>query len=77
MVESEAVVGGGTLPTEMLRSVAVALDVPAPDDTARRLRCGEPPVVGRVLDGVLLLDVRTVQPESDPALIRAVRAALA
>ena len=77
VVESEAVVGGGTLPTEMLRSVAVALDVPAPDDTARRLRCGEPPVVGRVLDGVLLLDVRTVQPESDPALIRAVRAALA
>ena len=77
VVESEAVVGGGTLPTETLRSVAVALDVPAPDDTARRLRCGEPPVVGRVLDGVLLLDVRTVQPESDPALIRAVRAALA
>jgi L-seryl-tRNA(Ser) seleniumtransferase len=35
----------------------------------RRLRQGNPPVVGRVHEGRLLLDLRTVLPSQDPALV--------
>jgi L-seryl-tRNA(Ser) seleniumtransferase len=63
-------VGGGSLPGETLPSFAVALGGP-PDDLARRLRQGIPPVIGRIADGRLLLDVRTVLEEQ--ALIAVVR----
>ena len=43
------------------------------DDLARRLRLGAPPVVGRVADGRLLLDMRTVLEEQDELLVAVVR----
>jgi seryl-tRNA(Sec) selenium transferase len=39
---------------------------------ARRLRQLRPPVIARILDEALLLDVRTVQPGEDELLLRAV-----
>ncbi|MBF8287454.1 MAG: L-seryl-tRNA(Sec) selenium transferase, partial [Candidatus Rokubacteria bacterium] len=36
-----------------------------------RLRMGQPPVLGRVLDDRLLLDFRTILPSDIPALARA------
>jgi L-seryl-tRNA(Ser) seleniumtransferase len=42
---------------------------------AAKLRVGSPAVVGRVKGGKLLLDVRTVLPEQEDALVAAVRAA--
>jgi L-seryl-tRNA(Ser) seleniumtransferase len=65
-------VGGGSLPGETLPSFAVAIGG-APDDLARRLRQGTPPVIGRIADDRLLLDVRTVLEEQEPALITVVR----
>ncbi|GAA5082612.1 L-seryl-tRNA(Sec) selenium transferase [Thermocatellispora tengchongensis] len=66
-----ATVGGGGAPGVELPSAAVAL----PAELARRLRTGEPAVVGRVEDGRLLLDLRTVPPGQDEALAGAVLAA--
>lgn len=69
-------IGGGSLPGETLPSVAVAL---APDDAdglARQLRGGDPPVVGRIADGRLLLDLRTVLEEQSEALVGAVMRAV-
>ena len=43
----------------------------------RRLRLGDPAVVGYLRAGRLLLDLRTVAPEDDAALVAAVRAARA
>jgi L-seryl-tRNA(Ser) seleniumtransferase len=40
------------------------------------LRKGDPPVVARVDDDLLLLDLRTVPPAADKALERAVVSAL-
>jgi len=40
------------------------------------LRCGDPPLLGRIEEGLLILDPRTVQPWEDEALIGALRAAL-
>ena len=43
---------------------------------AARLRAGDPPVVGWIQEGKLLLDARTVLPGEDEALIEAVVKAL-
>ena len=49
-------VGGGALPLAELESFACALE----EELAAPLRAGEPPVVGIVRDGRLLLDCRTL-----------------
>jgi seryl-tRNA(sec) selenium transferase len=69
-VPSQATVGGGGAPGVMLPSAAISL----PGHLARALRAGTPPVVGRVADGRLLLDLRSVPPDQDEALISAVLA---
>jgi L-seryl-tRNA(Ser) seleniumtransferase len=71
-VACESAVGGGSLPGETLPSCAVALSGASPDDLARRLRQGAPPVIGRIIDDRLLLDVRTVLEQQEEALVAAV-----
>ena len=73
VVDTKAVAGGGSLPGLGIPSVGVALDGPAADDTAARLRQHD--VVARVADGVLVCDLRTVDPADDSALVAALRAA--
>jgi L-seryl-tRNA(Ser) seleniumtransferase len=73
-----SVAGGGSLPGEGLESVLVELD-PAPAGAAAvlaRLRAGDPPVVARAERGRVVLDLRTVPPEQDATVARAVAAAL-
>src|SRR5262249_994941 len=59
IVDSEASVGGGAFPTARIPSVALAIDGPASTIEAR-LRANDPPVVARVVDGRVLIDLRTV-----------------
>src|SRR6185437_9084615 len=54
--ETVARVGGGALPLAELPSFACAVD----EELAAPLRAGDPPVVGVVRDGRLLLDCRTL-----------------
>jgi L-seryl-tRNA(Ser) seleniumtransferase len=77
VVEARSAVGGGSLPEVTLPTRALALPGPDPDALAARLRRGDPPVVGRIEEGRLLLDPRTVLPGEDEPLLAAVRAALA
>jgi L-seryl-tRNA(Ser) seleniumtransferase len=70
-VESEAAVGGGGAPGVTLPSAAVSL----PPHLAEPLRTGDPPVVGHVERGRLLLDLMAVQPDEDSLLLEAVRRA--
>ena len=75
VVESEASVGGGAFPTARIPSIALAFG----GDAAvleRRLRLGDPAVIGRVADEKLLIDLRTVRPGEDAALAAAIGAAL-
>ncbi len=76
VVRTEATVGGGSLPGQTLPSWAIALRSASADRLAARLRAGEPRVIGRIEADEVLLDVRTVEPEDDAGLERAVRAAL-
>jgi L-seryl-tRNA(Ser) seleniumtransferase len=74
-----SVAGGGSLPGEGLESVLVEVD-PAPAGEAAvlaRLRAGDPPVVARAERGRVVLDLRTVPPEQDALVARALAAALA
>jgi L-seryl-tRNA(Ser) seleniumtransferase len=84
VVETPATIGGGSLPGEVLPSASLALraDCSTSDGTAlealaRRLRLGQPAVFGRIEEGRLLLDLRTVLPEDDERLGAAVVTALA
>jgi len=71
--------GGGSFPAERLPTTLVAIS-PGPrgaDALALALRLGEPPLVARIADGMVLLDPRTL-PESDfSAIAGAVMAAFA
>ena len=71
VVETTAKVGGGALPLLELPGPAVALDA----GLAPALRAGDPPVIGRISDGRLLLDVRTLTDEEAGLAAAAVRAA--
>jgi L-seryl-tRNA(Ser) seleniumtransferase len=73
--DTRATVGGGSLPGETLPSVALAVTGRA-SALLDRLRVGDPAVVGRIEDRAVLLDLRTVDPDQDADLIRALAAAL-
>ncbi len=68
-------VGGGSLPGETLPSWGVA--IPGGDALLGRLRRSEPSVVGRIEDGRVVLDLRTVDPVRDPDLAEAIAAGIA
>jgi L-seryl-tRNA(Ser) seleniumtransferase len=62
-----ALVGAGSAPGAVLPSFAVAVD----GDVSARLRARTLPVVARVDRGVTLLDLRTVDPADDAAVVAA------
>jgi len=73
VLETESAVGGGAAPTAGIPTVAVALET-GPDGAQRlaaRLRSGSPPVVARLSEGRLLLDLRTVAEQDEGPLLEA------
>ena len=72
-----AQIGGGTLPRSALPSVTIEVDHPTrgAQAMAARLREQPEPVIAYVGRGSLKLDLRTVFPHQDAALIRALLAA--
>ncbi len=73
---SEARVGGGALPALGLESAACA--VPDPRGALQAaLRAGSPPLVGRLVEGRLLLDARTLRDEDVEHAVACVAAARA
>jgi L-seryl-tRNA(Ser) seleniumtransferase len=76
VVDGESVIGGGAAPSAVLptRLLAVTCEGLSADEISARLRASEPPVIARVEDGCVLLDLRTVFPEQDEKVIAALRA---
>lgn len=72
VVRTNSTVGGGSLPGEVLPTHAVALTPSSPNGFVAILRKGQTPVIARVADDQVLLDPRTVPPEADETLVRAV-----
>ena len=69
-VDSDATVGGGGAPEVTLPSAAVSL----PERYAAALRRGSPPVLGRIVRGRCLLDLRGLPATADAELLAAVLA---
>jgi L-seryl-tRNA(Ser) seleniumtransferase len=71
--------GGGSSPTGETPTMLLVIEDPSGDAgrlEARLRRC-DPPVIARVNEGKLMLDLRTVLPEQDGQLTRGLAAALA
>ena len=71
--------GGGSSPSGERPTRLIALAGASGDAgrLERRLRAGDPPVVGRMHEGRLLLDLRTVLPEEEATLVDRLTEALA
>jgi len=73
LLDGESVIGGGAAPSTVLPTRLIALthlDLSA-DQLSARLRASTPPVIARVEEGRVLLDLRTVFPEQDANLATA------
>src|SRR5450432_1073839 len=72
LIDGESLLGGGSAPSAVLPTSLIALTCQglSADQVATRLRRSDPPVIARVEDGRVLLDLRTVFPEQDQALGR-------
>ena len=71
IVEGSSVIGGGSTPQQALPTYLIAIEYDQVAALERRLREGNPPVVARIENEKLLLDLRTVLPEEEPLLINA------
>jgi L-seryl-tRNA(Ser) seleniumtransferase len=73
IVDGGSIVGGGAAPSSVLPTRVLALTCQglSADELAARLRRSEPSVIARVDEGRVLLDLRTVFPEQDAALVAA------
>ncbi len=72
LIAGRSMVGGGSLPGESLPTTLVALPAGDAEAQARALRLGHPPVVARIVDGRVVLDLRTVLPGQEAALAQRV-----
>jgi L-seryl-tRNA(Ser) seleniumtransferase len=73
IINGESVIGGGSAPSSLLPTRLLALtsrDLSS-DELAARLRNSDPPIIARVEEGRVLLDLRTVFPEQDEILTAA------
>lgn len=75
LIDGESAIGGGSGPATHPATVLLALEHTqhSADELERRLRCNNPSIIGRVSEGKLLLDLRTVFPKEEPELARALR----
>jgi L-seryl-tRNA(Ser) seleniumtransferase len=76
-VPTRAVAGGGSVPGRELPSWAVSVvhGSKSPDELARALRFSDPAVIGRIDGERVLLDLRTVPPQHDEAVVKVLQLA--
>jgi len=73
ITDGESVIGGGAAPSSVLptRLLAVSCDNLSADEFSARLRAFDPPIIGRVEQGSVLLDLRTVFVDQDSTIAAA------
>jgi L-seryl-tRNA(Ser) seleniumtransferase len=74
LLDGESVIGGGAAPSSVLptRLLALSCDGWSADQLAAQLRQGEPPIIARIEEGRVTLDLRTVFPEQDDSVAQAI-----
>jgi L-seryl-tRNA(Ser) seleniumtransferase len=73
-VTGESAIGGGSAPTSRLPTTLISLthDVLTPNQIETALRLSDPPIIARIVDDRVLLDLRTVFPSQESAIEAAV-----
>jgi len=74
VVPGESVIGGGSTPEQAIPTWLITIDGIDVVAAEKRLRASDPPVIARIEENRLLLDLRTVFPEEEAELKRAVQA---
>ena len=69
IVDGQSVIGGGATPEQSIPTCLIAIDCDAVS-LERRLRSADPPVIARIAERRLLLDLRTVAKDEEPDLVR-------
>ncbi len=75
VIEGSSMIGGGSTPGQPLQSWVIAIDCADVVAAEQRFRLNDPPVIARIEDGRLLLDLRTVFENEEDDLARAIRSA--
>lgn len=75
IMNGESLLGGGSAPSSALPTQLIAMTHGklSAESLAAKLRQSDPPIVARVEDGRVLLDLRTVFPEQDALIANAIR----
>jgi L-seryl-tRNA(Ser) seleniumtransferase len=75
VLDGESVIGGGAAPSAVLptRLLAITSEGLSADELSSSLRATDPPVIARVEEGRVLLDLRTVFPEQDEAIVKTLK----
>lgn len=76
LVAGRSMIGGGSLPEESLPTALIALSVEHPAEFAAKLRTGKPAIVARIEENRVMLDLRTVLPREEAALLARLREVL-
>ena len=73
VISGESAVGGGSGPNTHPPTTLIAVNHQnlSPDELERRLRQFSPPVISRISDGKILLDLRTVEPDEELSILQA------
>jgi len=73
--DGESVIGGGAAPSATLPTALLAItrEGLSADEFSARLRASDPPIIARVEDGRVLLDLRTVFPEQDDIIAQSLK----
>jgi L-seryl-tRNA(Ser) seleniumtransferase len=75
ITHSESAIGGGAGPTSKLKTAVIALThtVLSADEIERHLRSSKPPIIARISEGQVLLDLRTVFDDEEQFLIESLK----
>ena len=73
LIASESVIGGGAAPGSTLPTTVIAItcEGKSADSVADALRRNDPPIIARVEEGHVLIDLRTVFPEQESIIVTA------
>jgi L-seryl-tRNA(Ser) seleniumtransferase len=74
LMSGASVIGGGATPEQSIPTCLIAVECADEGAAQRRLRAHDPPVIARVEEKRLLLDLRTVLPEEEIELAAALQA---
>jgi L-seryl-tRNA(Ser) seleniumtransferase len=74
VVSGQSVIGGGSTPQQTLDTWLVVLKTTGINAAERSLRRNDPPIVARIENDQLCIDLRTVHPHEEPELARALAA---